>query len=133
MPTAETRIDTERAGRYLAQLCRHAAAMAETGGHAGAGHAGAGHAAAAGSGGERDGGHVTVSAQWSDARGVITFAPHGHCTIEAGESALVVRVEAVDDDKLARIQQIIGADLDRFGRRDGLVVSWSSAEGAGAA
>jgi len=132
MPTAEARIDTDRGGRYLGQLCRHAAAMAGVDGHRGADHgATADHSPAPG--GHRDTGHVTVDAQWSDTSGVITFAPHGTCTLEAGESALVVRVDAVDDDKLARIQQIIGSDLDRFGRRDGLVVSWTSAEDAGAA
>jgi hypothetical protein len=134
MPTAETRIATDRADRYLVQLCRHAAAMAGRGGHRGSdpsgGHSGGqggGHGAA------EDGGHVTVDAQWTDTHGVITFAPHGSCTVDAGESELVVRIEAVDGDKLARIQQIIGSDLDRFGRRDGLTVSWSTAEDSGVA
>ncbi len=33
MLTAEAQIDTERPGRYLAQLCRHAAAMGGARGH----------------------------------------------------------------------------------------------------
>lgn len=110
MPTAETRIATDRAPRYLAQLCKHAAAIADTAAHGNGAH---------------PGGHAGVSAQWTDTRGVITFAPYGTCTLEAGESDLVVRVEAPDDAALTRIRAIVGADLDRFGRRDGLTVSWT--------
>jgi hypothetical protein len=113
MPTAETRIATDRATRYLAQLCRHAAAVTRLGTHPGGPHAEA-----------EDHADVTVDAQWSDTRGVIAFAPYGTCTLEAGASELVVRVEAADDAALTRIRRIVAADLDRFGRRDGLAVSW---------
>jgi hypothetical protein len=113
VPTAETRIATDRAARYLEQLCRHAAAMDRLGGHPRGPHAG----------GEEHP-DVTVDARWSGTRGVIAFAPYGSCTLEAGESELVVRVEAADEDALARIRRIVAADLDRFGRRDGLAVSW---------
>lgn len=114
MPTAETRIATDRAARYLAQLCRHAAAVTRSGAHPGGPHAGG-----------EDRADATVDAQWSDTRGVIAFAPYGSCTLEAGESELLVRVEAADEAALARIRRIVAADLDRFGRRDGLAVSWT--------
>jgi hypothetical protein len=42
MLTAEAQIDTERPGRYLTQLCRHAAAMGCARGHRLRAHAGAG-------------------------------------------------------------------------------------------
>lgn len=115
MPTAEARIATDRAARYLAQLCQHAAAVTRPGAHA--------HH----SGGEDHAGMAVeaVEAQWSGTRGVIAFAPYGSCTLEAGESELLVRAEAADEAGLARIRRIVTADLTRFGRRDGLAVSWT--------
>jgi hypothetical protein len=132
MPSAEARIPTARADRYLIQLCRHAAAMSETEGHRTARHAGGSPAHGPG----EDGGHVQVRSEWSTTGGVITFDPHGRCTITATDAALLMRIDAADEDKLARIRQILTDDLDRFGRRDGLVVTWkpaAPAEDTGAA
>ncbi|HKS98021.1 MAG TPA: DUF2218 domain-containing protein [Rugosimonospora sp.] len=48
----------------------------------------------------------------------------GRCALRAGADALTVRVEAADAGSLRRVQAVIGADLDRFGRREGLTVAW---------
>ncbi|MFF0018044.1 DUF2218 domain-containing protein [Streptomyces sp. NPDC005374] len=129
MPSIEAHIDTARAGRYLVQLCRHAAAMSEAEGHRSGRH---GDATAHGPDGGGDG-HVQVRSEWSDTRGVIEFAPHGRCAVDATGTGLDVRIDATDEGRLVRIRQIITEDLDRFGRRDGLVVNWSRIEGAGTA
>ena len=107
MPTSETVLRTERPQRYLVQLCRHAAAMGKTGG---------GH-----------GPHTPdlhVDAEYSESHGVVTFAPWGQATLDADESTLTVRVEAADEEALQRIQEIVTRDLERFGRRDQLTVTW---------
>jgi hypothetical protein len=117
MPTAEAHIDTDRPERYLEQICRHAAAMGG-GDHLAQMHQG-GHP-------EREG--LDVHAEWSDARGAITFAPWGTCVLEAGGSVLTLQIDATDDASLRRIQDILAADLDRFGRRDGLVVTWQDSQ-----
>jgi hypothetical protein len=117
MLTAEARIDTDRPERYLAQICKHAAAMG-AGGHRARMHGG-GHP-------ERE--KLDVHAEWSEARGSVTFAPWGSCAITADGRVLTLRVEAVDEASLGRIQDVLTKDLDRFGRRDGLVVNWQDSE-----
>jgi hypothetical protein len=116
MLTVEAQIETERASRYLVQLCRHAAAMAGGRGHRFRNHAG-GHARA-----RRE---VQVHAEWSETHGTISFTPWGQCTIQANASTLAVRVEATDEEDLRQIQDVIARDLDRFGQRDHLTVNWS--------
>jgi hypothetical protein len=113
MPTAQARIETDRAERYLVQLCQHASAMGE-GGHAGRMHGGA-HQAPQG---------LAVRADWSDRRGELTFPSWGTCVLTTDDTSLTLDIDAVDDEALRRIQEILGSDLDRFGRRDGLVVEW---------
>src|SRR5262249_5851565 len=53
-----------------------------------------------------------------------TFDPWGRCTLSADDNTLVLRVEAADLDRLRRIQEVIARDLERFGRRDQLIVRW---------
>lgn len=118
MPTAEARTPTSRAARYLAQLCDHAAAMgANRPAHAG-------HHAPD---------HPQVGAERTGAdHGVITFGAAGRCVLTATPAELLARVEAADEPALSRIQQTLSADLERFGRRDGLTVVWTR-PGTGAA
>ena len=118
MLTAEARVETTRASRYLVQFCKHADSMS---GHRGHGmHLGEALA-------HRD---VQVHAEWSDARGVVTFSPWGQCTITADEAWLIFRVEANDEENLRQIQDIVTRDLGRFARRDGLTVTWQPASPA---
>ena len=116
MLTAESEIATERASRYLVQLCRHAASMASSKGHRLRAHAGRGVPARS---------EVQLAAEWSDTDGVVRFAPWGRCTLQATANTLTVHIEASDADKLSRIQDIITKDLERFGRREPLTLTWS--------
>jgi uncharacterized protein len=111
MPTATAQIETDRPSRYLIQLCEHANTMA---GAQGRMHSGRAHH------------QVQVQAEWSDTHGVIHFEPWGRCTLEATTTTLLLRVEATGEDGLRRLQDVIAADLGRFGRRDHLTVNWDS-------
>src|ERR1700682_3411719 len=102
MLTAQAEIATDRAGRYLIQLCRHAGSMASSKGHRLRAHAG------------RDApprSEVQLAAEWSDTDGVVGFAPWGRCTLQATPNTLTVHIEASDKDKLSRIQDIVTKDL----------------------
>jgi hypothetical protein len=111
MLTAEARVTTSRASRYLVQLCKHADAMGTAQGH---GHLRSMLA-------RRE---VRVHADWSDTYGTITFNPWGQCTITADANTLTLRIQAATDEELGRIQDIITRDLKRFGRRDQLNLVW---------
>src|SRR5579859_6614680 len=118
MPIAEARIETDRPSRYLVQLCRHAAAMGGAAGHGSRVHL-------RGMLARRE---VQVRAECSDAEGTLTFTPWGRCTLAADENTLTLRIDAVDDESLRRIQDVVTADLGRFGRRDRLTVTWRQPE-----
>jgi hypothetical protein len=109
MPVAEALVETPRAERFLAQLCRHAEAM---GGKARHLHGGDGQARP-----------EVVAVEYAGNEGKIAFG-WGDCVLRSTSDTLTVRVEAGDADRLARIQRLLTADLERFGRRDGLTVSW---------
>lgn len=68
--------------------------------------------------------HMVDRVEWAPPYGVIGF-PRGTCLIEAGPEELVLVAEAAAPGELARIKDIIGADLERFGRREGLEARWS--------
>ncbi|HEX6468188.1 MAG TPA: DUF2218 domain-containing protein [Streptosporangiaceae bacterium] len=124
MLTCETTIETDRPGRYLAQLCGHAAAMGKTGG----GHGPRRHPGAV----ELARGEVRVHVEHSGTSGVITITPWGRVTLETTAGALTLRVDATDRDGLQRIQQVLTRDLERFGRRDRLTVTWPPPDTTGA-
>lgn len=109
MPIAEALIETPRAERFITQLCRHAEAM---GGKARHLHGGDGQARP-----------DVVDVEYEGSEGKIAFS-WGDCVLRSTTDTLTVRVEADDADQLAGIQRILTADLERFGRRDGLTVSW---------
>jgi hypothetical protein len=117
MPTAEARVMTERATRYLVQLCRHAGQM----GHGFPAHPGGGPH----TGGERP---KSIKAEWTEAEGTITV-DGGRCVLRATPEALTLRVEAEDEGQLQRIQALVTRNISRMGRRDNLTVEWSPLEG----
>jgi uncharacterized protein len=50
----------------------------------------------------------------------------GLCTLEARPpDRLLLEASAVDAESLGRLTAVIGSHLERFGARDGLLVSWS--------
>jgi hypothetical protein len=116
MPTSEAHVPTQHAARYLAQLCRHAEAV---GGHAGRRlHDHAGPA--------RD--HPRMRhVERSDTAATLDF-DQGRCTMRAEPDALVLRAEAGDAERLRRIEDLIAADLQRFGTREHLTVTWRDAD-----
>lgn len=120
MLTAEARIETERARRYLHQFCTHAAAMAGARGHRIRIHDGEDPLGR---------GEVHLHVDSSDDQGIITFDPWGRCILRAEDgNTLTVRVDATDEQNLHRIQDIITRDIERFGRRDQLTVTWQRPE-----
>ena len=58
------------------------------------------------------------------ARTVWTF-PFGGCVGTATPQTIEFRAEATTPDDLARIEDVIGRHLERFGARDTLIVRWS--------
>jgi hypothetical protein len=92
---SEARIATTRADRYAKQLCSHAARM-------------------------------TSRAAWIPPEGVIEFpGDRGTCRMTAEPAALVLEITAADSANLARLQQIISRNIERFANRDGLTVEWT--------
>jgi hypothetical protein len=109
MPTAEAHLATDRASRYLAQLCQHA------------NHMGQHHWPRA-----RGGAHappIVEHVESSGTDGLIRFGS-GQCVLHATPDALTVRVEATDEDSLRRLQERIAHRLETIGRRDQLKVTW---------
>lgn len=68
---------------------------------------------------------MAIRAEWSDTAGTVTFDPWGSCHLQARDTALVLRVQAPSHDSLARIEEIVTADLGRFSRQE-LSISWHS-------
>jgi hypothetical protein len=105
--TAQARVQTTNASRYLAQLCQHATKFSHRLGRL---HGG----------GTRP---EILGVDWTDTHGTLDLS-WGQCTLDADPATLTVRVAAADEENLRRVQDIITADLERFGRRDGVTVTW---------
>jgi hypothetical protein len=54
---------------------------------------------------------------------VIPFA-FGHAALTAGDEALTITAAAQTPADLARVEQVVGSHLERFGARDGLQVAF---------
>ena len=123
MLTAEADIQPEHAARYLARLCGHAGKMG-TAGHR-LGHRPPAHAGGDGPPEVRQvacsGTEGTVSLNW------------GQWTMRAFPGRLAVRAEAADEPSLRRIQDLLTARLQKFGRREHLTVTWRPGTAAVAA
>ena len=50
----------------------------------------------------------------------------GTCTLRPTADALVIGANAPDAESLARVEDVVGRHLVRFGARAGLVVDWST-------
>jgi hypothetical protein len=109
MPTAETRIPTDRGGRYLVQLCQHLSQVSGQARH----------------GGSTDGSGPPLirRIEYSDSHGVIEFAS-GRCTLDATGDTLTIYLAAADVSELLVLQGMLAARLTTIGRRDNLVVAW---------
>ena len=60
---------------------------------------------------------------WTDTAGAIDLG-WGRCTLTAEDEALTLHAEADDAADLRRLQALLGARLEQFGRRDHLTVTW---------
>ncbi|MFG2950961.1 DUF2218 domain-containing protein [Streptomyces adustus] len=114
MPTTETRLATDRASRYLVQLCRHLRQMPRTNHRPPVGH------------GEGRTQPEVRNVEFTDTHGTVRFAD-GLWTLDATADALVLRLEADDEEALRRLQDAIAARIERIGRRDGLQAHWQRA------
>jgi hypothetical protein len=110
MPIAIARIPTDRAGRYLGQLCGHLDQMSRMR-----------HRMPAGHDGQQP--PTVTSAECSDTAGTVRFA-QGTWTLEATPDALTVRVDADDEDNLRWLQDGFTRRIAKIGRRDRLAVHW---------
>jgi hypothetical protein len=125
MLIAEARVETDRPGRYLTQLCQH---LSNKGRHLGTGE---GRQMRHRPGGDRGnhpqpGAAEQVRVEWSETDGTVSF-PRGQCAMQATSDALVLRAEAADEETLQFIQDLITSHLDRFSRREHLTVAWQRA------
>ena len=120
MPTSDATITTPRAARYLTQLGNHAHAMAGARGHAMRMH-GANPLA---------GGQVDLRVESTEGHLTIIFEPWGRTTLHACDSTLRLHAEAGDQHDLDCIQDILTRDIERFGRRDQLTVTWHTTDPA---
>jgi hypothetical protein len=48
----------------------------------------------------------------------------GTTTLTVEADALVMRADAADAETLGRVKDVTGRHLERFGEKDGLVVTW---------
>jgi uncharacterized protein len=62
-------------------------------------------------------------ASFDDDSGYIQF-DFGRCELLARDGCLELVVSAPDEESRARLEQVIGSHVERFGRRDGLSVTW---------
>jgi hypothetical protein len=115
MLTAQAHIQTEHPSRYLVQLCRHANNINHKGQHLHEGqHLHVGQAQVR---------PEVLHVEWTDTDGILSLN-WGQCTMQAGPDTLTLRVEATDEENLQRVQDLLAGDLERFGRRDQLKVTW---------
>ncbi|HLJ99071.1 MAG TPA: DUF2218 domain-containing protein [Streptosporangiaceae bacterium] len=110
MPASHAHVRTDRAGRYLAQLCNHGGQLSRLSFHQPRSHAGGAGPSAARS-------------EHSGTDGVIDFG-WGRCTLHATGDALMLTAEAEDPQNLQRLQDGIARRIERIGRRDQLTVTW---------
>lgn len=119
MPTAEARIETARASRYLAQLSSHAAFMA--------GHLTDRPGAMPTAPGDGAASPEVWHVESSDTHLTVTLSL-GRFTVRATPDALTLRAGADHEKALGRIQELLAAHLEKIGRRDDLKVGWERVE-----
>jgi hypothetical protein len=112
MPAAEAHIQTEQPTRYLAQLCKHAGQVHRLR------HRPPAHGAGDGQSPPR-----VQHVECTETNGIVNFG-WGQCTLRATPHTLTLRAEAASEEDLRRVQDIVASDIERFGKREHLQVTW---------
>ncbi|MCA1706593.1 MAG: DUF2218 domain-containing protein [Actinobacteria bacterium] len=119
MLSAEAHVETERASRYLIQLCRHARQMGQHRPHRPRTHDGT----------DTQTPPEVRHVEWSDTYGIVSLSV-GRLTMQATPDTLTLHAEATTEEKLQRIQDLLARRLETIGRRDHLTVNWERLEPA---
>jgi hypothetical protein len=120
VPTAHATVATSRPSRYLTQLCQHVDHLSR--------HTDPPQHLRQGEPGHTPPGPDT-RVTWTDTAGAIDLG-WGRCTLTADDNGLVLHAEAADEADLHRLQGLLSARLEQFGRRDHLTVTWQPAHTA---
>ena len=115
MLTAEAQVKTQDPGRYLTQLCHHAQQVHRMR-HRPRNHGGDGQPPP-----------KVEAVKCSETGGMISFG-WGRCAMQATPGRLTLRAEAEDQESLQRVQDIVTRDIERFGKRHQLTVTWQRTE-----
>ncbi|WP_045877043.1 DUF2218 domain-containing protein [Pseudofrankia sp. DC12] len=106
-PRADGRVATDRAARYLTQLCGHLNAIQHR------------HEARHSSAGLPQIRTVTLSGNAA----LLEF-DRGTCRLEANDDALILSADATDADSLQQIKTALTHRLETIGAREGLRLTW---------
>lgn len=68
--------------------------------------------------------HKHPSISFDDRDATLPF-PFGTCRMHAAGATLTLVGEAADRERLDYLERTMGGHLERFGRRDGLTVTWT--------
>ena len=121
MPTAEARIETEHASRYLIRLCQHIGKIKNKAQHLR--HQRPSHLP----GDTRARPDMQAHVEWTQTHGTVTFI-WGKITMQASPGALTIHAEAADEETLQQIQDLVAGRLAKFGSREHLTVKWQRTE-----
>jgi hypothetical protein len=117
MLTAEARINTEHASRYLTQLCQHVTSIYAQG------PALMRHRRRRELHGRAPQPATPPRVEWTETYGTVSFGG-GTLTLRATPGALILRADADAEQDLQHAQELVTGLLSRIGRREQLTVSW---------
>ena len=100
MPTAQTRVTTDRASRYLVQLCEHLNQLKDRRQQHG--------------GNDTEHGPGAQRVEWTDVHAMIEFA-FGCCELRADDDGLVILLTADDLKALNRMQEMFTSRIEMIG------------------
>lgn len=119
MLSAEAHVETERASRYLIQLCRHARQMGQHRPDRPHTHDGT----------DTQTPPEVRHVECSDTYGIVSLSV-GQWTMQATPDTLTLHAKATIEENLQRIQDLLARRLETIGRRDHLTVNWERLEPA---
>ena len=75
-------------------------------------------------------GHMSrkIQGEWAGQSGHLDFDGRGRVNLSTGDDALTLELDT-DNSEAARLEEVVGSHLARFGSKDGLVVSWNRESG----